>query len=297
MIQDLENRQFHIKYEIKMPKGEEKALFFRGREVLIHSDGEDMRLPLCREMKADFQFLFKIDDEDFYLCTDVNSYPEGCIFTDINIFRMRKEEKHLDYAGIEAYHLSNWYENNKFCGHCGHELIKGDKERALIFKELMDSYESVDFSIPFTSIDKLSADVVSVNQKDRNSDAAVILECSYMNDVISKLRFEKIQIELYSYSGIMVSQENIHFSDVDEVVVDDEGNETVITHEDVQGVYVINGYTLEFVQILPKTVINGYIICKSQPGAEDVLYTDDTIRVYDKIITEGKDLYDGKIIE
>ncbi len=135
MIQDLENRQFHIEYEIKTPKGEEKALFFRGRDVLIHSDGDDMRLPLCREIKADFQFLFKIDDEDFYLCTNVSSYPEDCIFTDINIFRMRKEEKHLDYAGIEAYHLSNWYENNKFCGHCGHELEKGEKERVLICPE------------------------------------------------------------------------------------------------------------------------------------------------------------------
>ena len=135
MIQDLLPKRFHIEYEEKSPSGEEIAFYLRGREVLVHADGDSLRLPLCREIDGDFQFLFKIDNEDFYLCKNVASYPADCIFMDINLFRERKEAKYLDYAGIEAYHLSRWYDNSRFCGHCGHELVKGAKERSLVCPE------------------------------------------------------------------------------------------------------------------------------------------------------------------
>ena len=136
MIQDIRPNAFHIEYEERTPlKGETAyAMFFEGRKILLHKgeETEAPKLPLCHEIEAEYRYLFRVDENFFYLCLNPKSLPEDGVFEDINVFRRRTGDKFIDFAGIEAYHLANWYETNRFCGKCGSELTHSGYERALV---------------------------------------------------------------------------------------------------------------------------------------------------------------------
>ena len=61
----------------------------------------------------------------------------------------------------------------------------------------------------------------------------------------------------------------------------------------VQGVYVLEGYIVEFRRIEPMREIDGYFICRENDGSEADA---DMLKLYDHIIINGKNLYSGKII-
>ncbi len=61
----------------------------------------------------------------------------------------------------------------------------------------------------------------------------------------------------------------------------------------VQGVYILEGYIVEFRRIEPLCEIDGYFICRENNGTEDDA---DMLEMYDHIIINGKNLYSGKII-
>ena len=79
---------------------------------------------------------------------------------------------------------------------------------------------------------------------------------------------------------------------------DAEGNEVDVTYENVRGVYVKSGSRIRFVQIFSDATINGYAICKVSLSTEEreQLVTSTTIQLYDEVIVEGTDLYDGKML-
>ena len=98
-------------------------------------------------------------------------------------------------------------------------------------------------------------------------------------------RHETIELNLLSYTGILIRQEAIHFEDVEEVIEKEDGTTQTVTHKNVKGVYVLSADRLQFVQIF--TV---------EPDENDTLYTNNTIQLYDKVVVKGSDLYDGKIL-
>ena len=61
----------------------------------------------------------------------------------------------------------------------------------------------------------------------------------------------------------------------------------------VQGVYILEGYIVEFRRIEPMCEIDGYFICRENNGSEEDA---DMLEMYDHIIINGKNLYSGKII-
>ena len=156
----------------------------------------------------------------------------------------------------------------------------------------------VQISMPFATTEKIPARVAAVNQETPNSDAAVILECDTMNSALANIRQETVQIEIQSYSGVMVNQKAIHFADVEQKVKDANGKERTVTHENVMGVYVKSGSQLHFVQVFSDITVNGYAICRTDLTDEDKeqLVTDETIQLYDEVVVEGTDLYDGKVV-
>lgn len=138
MIQDIAPMAFHIEFEERLPdsgKGglsRSYALAFSGRDILLNPE---RRLPLCRELEADYRYLFRIDDAEFFIAEGLKSVPEGFQYEDINIFRKRTEEKFMDFGGIEAFHLHNWYSTNRFCGRCGGRMKHSNRERALVCED------------------------------------------------------------------------------------------------------------------------------------------------------------------
>ena len=130
--------------------------------------------------------------------------------------------------------------------------------------------DSVTINIPQCSINDLSAKIEKII--DEEEKAAVILSCDTMTDNLVILRSEAIEIHANSYSGLRVSTRAIR-------VV-----------EGIQGVYVLNKNEADFkpVNIIFSTV--DYVICST---------TDDnnSLILYDEIITEGSNLYDGKVVK
>lgn len=90
-------------------------------------------------------------------------------------------------------------------------------------------------------------------------------------------------------------QKAIHDDYVEKTTYDDKGNEHKESKK-VQGVYVLYGSEVQFKEISIVYAGNDYVLCDSSP-TDGTLFSGETISLYDQIITEGDDLYDGKVIK
>lgn len=126
------------------------------------------------------------------------------------------------------------------------------------------SYVTVDF--PYSSTEALKAQVVAVNVSGADT-AAVVLRCNVMDEELANMRIEDIEIIFNSVTGFRVPANAVR-----EV-------------EGVKGVYILRSNSVTFREINIVWANDEYVICK-----------DDEIKLYDEIITKGKDLYDGKAI-
>ncbi len=104
------------------------------------------------------------------------------------------------------------------------------------------------------------------------TETVLVLKCSQMDSEIASMRLEDIEIRYASYTGFKVPTSAIH--------IDEDGNKCVYA-------LVANEVSLRQGEIIYST--DDYAIFEYDPDNSDA------IRLYDRIITEGKDLYDGKI--
>lgn len=160
---------------------------------------------------------------------------------------------------------------------------------------LLNGSSNVTMKMPYAFSGDIPAKVVKVNQKDDKSDGVVILQCSYMDEDLSKIRAETVQIGLNTYEGIRVSKDALHNDYVTYTYEDENGN-TVEDKKLVQGVYVKYGSKLIFKQISIAYAGNDFVICDPSPE-EGVLYNGKTVELYDQIVVSGGNLYDGKIVD
>ncbi len=135
MIQDLAPKKYHVEYKNKQPGEEDTVLVYKGRKILIDlSDKGNIVYPKRKEFigfELQYTYLFSIDEEEFYLgVSESDGFPGGYTFEDVFELRLTAP-KHLSYAGVTGYQLSEWYESHRYCGHCAVETRKDDKERML----------------------------------------------------------------------------------------------------------------------------------------------------------------------
>ena len=126
----------------------------------------------------------------------------------------------------------------------------------------------------------------------------MILKCTYMNSELAAARKEPLRIIISSYSGVLVNEKAIHFCDVTAYETDNNGNEVETVYENVKGVFVKYGSRIRFVQVFSDATVNGYAVCKISLSASEreQLVTSKTIQLYDEVVVEGTDLYDGKML-
>lgn len=163
----------------------------------------------------------------------------------------------------------------------------------------IQTVKEVEIEVPYSSVKKISAQVVAKNKDPQTGQTAIILKCNTMSPDIAKIRKETIKITFANYSGLLVNEKSIHFINYEEKKKNPETEEIeTIIHENVKGVYIKSGGRVKFVQIFSDKTMNGYTICKTNlsESEEEMLVTDSTIRLYDEVIVSGEDLYDGKII-
>lgn len=119
----------------------------------------------------------------------------------------------------------------------------------------------------------IDAKVVAKNVESVKAEkVALILSCDEMNEKLSGLRNEKVEIRLSKYEGLRVD------------------NAAIVIKDEKKGIYALVGNKIVFREIEVIYSGDGFVICK--------INNDDAknIKIYDNIIVGGRDLYDGKFI-
>ena len=132
--------------------------------------------------------------------------------------------------------------------------------------------------LPFVSDESIPVTVAAVN-RDKEGQAAVIFQCSYMSSSLSSIRKEPIQIQKTLYEGIRVPQKAVVFSEDGE-----------------RGVYVQVGNTAVFKQIEILYSDTDFVICADKGDETPEEGEAPFLQLYDDVIVEGKGLYNGKVI-
>lgn len=130
--------------------------------------------------------------------------------------------------------------------------------------------KTVKVKVPTVSAENFECTVEKKGDKEGDS-IPVILKCGLMNRDVAKIRIADIQIITDEYIGFRIS------------------NNAIREVDSQKGVYVLRGDTVQFKKVNIMYSSEEYSIIEN---------TDDSsfIRQYDTVITEGVDLYDGKVI-
>lgn len=152
---------------------------------------------------------------------------------------------------------------------------------------------TIDFSD--ASSNTVPASIYKVVQYNNSDKALAIFQCTYMDTSLSEIRQEPVEIGMGTYSGLRVSKKAIHDDYIEKTTYDENGKEHK-ENKKVQGVYVLYGSEVQFKEISIAYAGNDFVLCDPEP-ADGTLFSGETISLYDQIITEGDDLYDGKVIK
>lgn len=138
MIQDIWPSVFNNHFENFTASEKDIALYFEDEKLLCFYDEKNkgLRFPCVSDFSnSKSTYLFSIDKTKYFLIPEVTSIPEGLsvfsFYTPRQLRDMPLSSKVDIFAVFSAYHLWKWYDDNKFCGHCGHDLEHDTIERAL----------------------------------------------------------------------------------------------------------------------------------------------------------------------
>jgi len=145
MLQDISPHRLYNQYRQKQVTPESKVFHFSGKNVYIaRAEDDQLQLPTYAEVIAWFgrtvgssdalslQYLFSIEEEDFFLLMDEQELPERGQYHYETVRNLRQlVSKEVCFAVMTAWHLHVWYNANRFCGHCGNPVVHDVKERML----------------------------------------------------------------------------------------------------------------------------------------------------------------------
>lgn len=171
------------------------------------------------------------------------------------------------------------------------DSVKAEQTPADVIGKIVSDYEwyiaakvSINESLKYKEGDSLTiytsvksypqmpVTVKKINISESSSSAVLLFECSDMNSELATMRTGPMTVVKKEYSGLKIPKSALR-------VVDSK-----------RGVYVLTGMQIKFVEVNVLFSNDSYIICEKQTEDENVL------RLYDEVVTRGKNLYDGKII-
>lgn len=84
-----------------------------------------------KDVRDEAAYLFRVDETDYFL-VEGKQMRQHLPYapTSGHIFRKLGPSAEA-FAGITALQLARWYRNNTYCGRCGHEMDRDDRERML----------------------------------------------------------------------------------------------------------------------------------------------------------------------
>ena len=117
----------------------------------------------------------------------------------------------------------------------------------------------------------LPVTVQKINISESGSNAVIVFSCNEMNTELASMRSGPMTVVSKSYSGLKVPKKSLR-------VVDSK-----------KGVYVVSGMQAKFVEIEIVYSNDNYMICKRNDA-------DGSLKLYDRVVVKGRNLYDGKIV-
>ena len=142
MLQDLSFGHLDNQYHEKSPRPQDRVLCMRGGDILIARAADDtLSLPRWQDVQAvsgdwhcwggaDTQFIFSMQEEDYYLWMGEAGVVPGFDFEPAAGLR-QIVSKDICFAAMTGWHLFTWYRNNQFCGRCGARTEHDHKERMM----------------------------------------------------------------------------------------------------------------------------------------------------------------------
>lgn len=126
-------------------------------------------------------------------------------------------------------------------------------------------------NLPYHGIEKLPVTLYKIGDR-TGEKTLLILSCDLMNENLADLRIEDVQIITEEYEGYKIP------------------NSAIRTVDGVKGVYVVRGNLLGFRKIHIVYSTDSYTLVDNPDG--DSGY----IKLYDKVVTKGVELYDNKLV-
>lgn len=148
---------------------------------------------------------------------------------------------------------------------------------------VLDTEITLDF--PNSTGYSVKATIENVSLDEDAEQGLVLLKSNNMNDVVVDLRVEQPAMVFSTDKGITVSKEAIRIVETEEVAED--GSITLVS---TPGVYITTGQQVKFREIDVIYEGSDYVICELHEDESGYLH------IYDEVILEGDDLYDGKAI-
>ena len=151
-------------------------------------------------------------------------------------------------------------------------------------------------NIPVVSNMNIPVELECMNQPDKSGNALVVMKGTYMDSRMANVRREDISLILDDFTGIYVPKTAVHEKMLQYTDYDENDNK-VTAEKNTVGVYVRMGSEVTFRQI--KQIYSGedFVICDITVEDEELADNTKALQIYDQIITEGANLYDGKIIQ
>ncbi len=224
-----------------------------------------------------------------YFISSCDGYEKSVKASDLKDFSL-KDFKNIKKKPIKKSVIGKVVTNPNWFVTC---IVSSDD--AVKLSNLMNNNVSVFVSMPTITSEKIPSKIFSINQRSRKENGVLVLRCDYMNKHIANARNENVDITTVSYEGLKVSKRAIHEDYVKKKTKDKNGK-LVTKKKKVQGVYVLHGSELLFKEIVISYSGKDYVLCETNPN-EGVLFSDETLQLYDQVVVKGDNLYDGKIIQ
>lgn len=126
--------------------------------------------------------------------------------------------------------------------------------------------------LPFSSVSEVVAEVASLNDTSSEK-TAVVLRCNLMDSNLANLRKENAELVFDQYTGLKVKASAVRVNEKGE-----------------KGVFVLTGNIISFKKVEILYSGKDFLIVGNKGRSRGY------IELYDNVVVEGTDLYDGKII-
>ena len=146
----------------------------------------------------------------------------------------------------------------------------------------LEEGSAVSVNFPESEAGELESEIAAINRDAENpGKVSLILKLNNMDEKIASLRSDKVELRFNKYSGIKIPNSALRA-----VTLEEDGKQRT-----VKCVYVLSGNIVK--RKLVEVIYTGedYVLAKS--NISEAGY----VRLYDRVITKGKDLSDGKIVK